>query len=118
MHADVLECDKSFTRSDALAKHMRTVHEIETGRPQEALTKTQSVPDHKTKRRRSPSDHGHREEDPDQKSDGDDSELALYSSPNRYRYLKRQLRWATARNAALKNSLQEAEAHRWQSWAQ
>jgi hypothetical protein len=27
------ECDKSFTRSDALAKHMRTVHETEALRP-------------------------------------------------------------------------------------
>lgn len=27
------ECDKSFTRSDALAKHMRTVHEPEPARP-------------------------------------------------------------------------------------
>lgn len=28
-----LECDKAFTRSDALAKHMRTVHEPESIRP-------------------------------------------------------------------------------------
>lgn len=29
----VVECDKAFTRSDALAKHMRTVHEPEPARP-------------------------------------------------------------------------------------
>ncbi|KAK3700467.1 hypothetical protein LTR37_015971 [Vermiconidia calcicola] len=28
-----IECDKAFTRSDALAKHMRTVHEPEPARP-------------------------------------------------------------------------------------
>jgi Zinc finger, C2H2 type len=116
---NIPECDKSFTRSDALAKHMRTVHEIETGRPQEPPSKAHNVPD-KAKRRRSPSftDHGEREEDMDHKSDGDDPRLALYSTADRYRYLKRRLRWATDRNAALKTNLQESEAHRWQSWAQ
>jgi hypothetical protein len=63
-------------------------------------------------------EHGKREEDVDQKSDTEDPELVLYSSENRYRYLKRHLRWSTDRNAILRNTLQEAEAHRWQSWAQ
>ena len=33
------ECDKSFTRSDALAKHMRTVHETEALRPSDPVPK-------------------------------------------------------------------------------
>lgn len=32
---DEIECDRSFTRSDALTKHMRTVHEPDTPRPAE-----------------------------------------------------------------------------------
>jgi len=31
------ECDRSFTRSDALAKHMRTVHETEALRPSDPV---------------------------------------------------------------------------------
>lgn len=33
------ECDKCFTRSDALAKHMRTVHETEALRPSDPVPK-------------------------------------------------------------------------------
>ena len=35
-----LECDRSFTRSDALAKHMRTVHETEALRPSDPVPKS------------------------------------------------------------------------------
>ncbi|KAF8422029.1 hypothetical protein EV426DRAFT_535926 [Tirmania nivea] len=38
------ECDRSFTRSDALAKHMRTVHETEALRPSDPIPK--SHPNH------------------------------------------------------------------------
>lgn len=34
-----VECDRSFTRSDALAKHMRTVHETEALRPSDPVPK-------------------------------------------------------------------------------
>jgi hypothetical protein len=117
---DTKECDKSFTRSDALAKHMRTVHEIETGKPQDAPSKVQVVIDPKIKRRRSPSlaENGQGEDDLDQRSDVDDPELALYSSANRYRYLKRKLRWATERNTSLRSAAEDAEACRWRNWVQ
>ena len=36
------ECDRSFTRSDALAKHMRTVHETEALRPSDPVPKGHS----------------------------------------------------------------------------
>ncbi|KAI9699063.1 MAG: hypothetical protein M1836_003252 [Candelina mexicana] len=36
------ECDRSFTRSDALAKHMRTVHETEALRPSDPVSKHHS----------------------------------------------------------------------------
>ncbi|KAL4950611.1 hypothetical protein BDW69DRAFT_54303 [Aspergillus filifer] len=37
------ECDRSFTRSDALAKHMRTVHETEALRPSDPVPKRHDV---------------------------------------------------------------------------
>ncbi|CAG8948139.1 unnamed protein product [Penicillium salamii] len=33
------ECDRNFTRSDALTKHMRSVHETDTMRPNDAIAK-------------------------------------------------------------------------------
>ncbi|KAI9815881.1 MAG: hypothetical protein M1832_005191 [Thelocarpon impressellum] len=38
------ECDRSFTRSDALAKHMRTVHETEALRPSDPVPRNHSNP--------------------------------------------------------------------------
>jgi hypothetical protein len=35
-----IECDRAFTRSDALAKHMRTVHETEALRPSDPIPKS------------------------------------------------------------------------------
>lgn len=35
-----IECDRAFTRSDALAKHMRTVHETEALRPSDPVPKS------------------------------------------------------------------------------
>jgi hypothetical protein len=99
---------------------MRTVHEIETGKPQDVPAKIQVVPDTKNKRRRSPSfmENGQGEDDLDPRSDGDDPELALYSSANRYRYLKRKFRWATERNTDLRNTLRDVEAQKWRNWTQ
>jgi hypothetical protein len=114
-----VECDKSFTRSDALAKHMRTVHEIEAGRPQEPVQKSSASLEHKMKRRRSPfsAENGHGDNNIDPRSDGDDPEHGGYSSTNRYRYLKRKLRWALERNASLKEDLQSTEERQWKYWA-
>lgn len=38
------ECDRAFSRTDALTKHMRTVHEAEPLRPSEAIAKTMQPP--------------------------------------------------------------------------
>jgi hypothetical protein len=35
-----VECDRSFTRSDALTKYMRTVHETEALRPSDPVPKS------------------------------------------------------------------------------
>lgn len=37
------ECDRSFTRSDALTKHMRSVHEIDTMRPSDHSTRSNTA---------------------------------------------------------------------------
>ncbi|KAH9904195.1 hypothetical protein F4778DRAFT_780873 [Xylariomycetidae sp. FL2044] len=37
------ECDRAFTRSDALAKHMRTVHETEALRPSDPVPKSMQI---------------------------------------------------------------------------
>ncbi|KAJ5459277.1 hypothetical protein N7530_011221 [Penicillium desertorum] len=38
------ECDRNFTRSDALTKHMRSVHETDTMRPNDSITKVHGTP--------------------------------------------------------------------------
>jgi hypothetical protein len=96
---------------------MRTVHEIETGKPPEPVLKILSVPDQKSKRRRSPSFTENGNDDLDI-FDLDETELSLSSASQRYRYLKRKLRWATERNEHLKEELETAEDNRWRSWAQ
>jgi hypothetical protein len=93
---------------------MRTVHEIETGRPPDALGRMLPGPEQKPKRRRSPpypERNGEVVDDDDDGSDGDDND-----STHRYRYLKRKLRWATERHDKLQTDLQDAEALRWQNW--
>jgi hypothetical protein len=81
-------CDKSFTRSDALAKHLRTVHEIESGRPPDATGRAQPAPEQKAKGQRSQSlpENGEAQDELDNKSEGESEDS---SSVHRYRYLKR-----------------------------
>ncbi|KAH6853882.1 hypothetical protein B0I37DRAFT_349280 [Chaetomium sp. MPI-CAGE-AT-0009] len=43
------ECDRAFTRSDALAKHMRTVHETEALRPSDPVPKSMQAATGKSK---------------------------------------------------------------------
>ncbi|KAL3420808.1 C2H2 finger domain-containing protein [Phlyctema vagabunda] len=43
------ECDRAFTRSDALAKHMRTVHETEALRPSDPIPKSMQPASKSTK---------------------------------------------------------------------
>jgi len=99
---------------------MRTVHEIETGKPPEAPVKAPVVVDHKSKRRRSPSyiENGQDNDETDQRYEVDDTEMSIYSDVDRYRYLRRKLRWAAERNESLRKELQEAETHRWQNWTE
>ncbi|PHH69395.1 hypothetical protein CDD82_7784 [Ophiocordyceps australis] len=68
------ECDRSFTRSDALAKHMRTVHETEALRPSDPVPKSmQAGPSKSSKLKiiiKTP--QSHTTEDGAEASNGDD----------------------------------------------
>ncbi|KZF22271.1 hypothetical protein L228DRAFT_239259 [Xylona heveae TC161] len=82
------ECDRSFTRSDALAKHMRTVHETEALRPSDPVPKHHGNPPNRSQRlklilpARPPSDqpkakHENHEEDVD-----DDATIVTTTDPD------------------------------------
>ncbi|TQV97130.1 C2H2 finger domain-containing protein (Gli3) [Cordyceps javanica] len=71
------ECDRSFTRSDALAKHMRTVHETEALRPSDPVPKSmQAGPPGKSSKLKiiikTPQSHGHGGEDGTDAGHGED----------------------------------------------
>lgn len=130
-----LECDRSFTRSDALAKHMRTVHETEALRPSDpipkhlnpqpgtpgpATTSSGKTPRIKLKLSQ-PKDANHNGTDKD--ADLEDSENLPVpefrpemgfdeherSLPSKqlYRVLRRQIHWAEEEAAELKRKWEE-----------
>jgi hypothetical protein len=70
------ECDRSFTRSDALAKHMRTVHETEALRPSDPIPKSQqsSTAPHKSSKLRIVLKGAHGADASGQDDVGDDSQ--------------------------------------------
>lgn len=77
----MVECDRSFTRSDALAKHMRTVHETETLRPSDPIPKSGD-----TKGRsklkiiiKTPQSHGNNDDTPEEMVDGEDPNKEFYT---------------------------------------
>ncbi|KAM0332212.1 hypothetical protein ACHAQA_002487 [Verticillium albo-atrum] len=74
------ECDRAFTRSDALAKHMRTVHETEALRPSDPVPKSmQSGPTSKSKLKiiiKTPQSHAAGQDD---SINGGDDEIELSS---------------------------------------
>ncbi|CAH0016133.1 unnamed protein product [Clonostachys rhizophaga] len=72
------ECDRSFTRSDALAKHMRTVHETEALRPSDPIPKSMHGPGGKTNKLKiiikTPQSHGPGGDDGDD-ANGENADL-------------------------------------------
>lgn len=143
--ANGLECDRSFTRSDALAKHMRTVHETEALRPSDpvpkhhpqsgtpgpATTSSGKTPRIKLKLSQPSKDANHNGTDKD--ADLEDSESIpvpefgpemgfdeheLSLPPKQlYRVLRRQIHWAEKETAELKRKWEEVlEPLRKQTW--
>ncbi|CAG9971375.1 unnamed protein product [Clonostachys byssicola] len=80
------ECDRSFTRSDALAKHMRTVHETEALRPSDPIPKSMHGPGGKTNKLKiiikTPQSHG---------PGGDDGDDASGENADLYTALSKEL---------------------------
>lgn len=116
------ECDRSFTRSDALAKHMRTVHETEALRPSDPVPK--SHPNHPLNHPRklhpnrepsfSTSDEGQsRFYVPE---DGYDSDEEKLPPKELFRLLKQKQAWAEQEQEELKETLEKLTKKRRETW--
>lgn len=137
------ECDRSFTRSDALAKHMRTVHETEALRPSDPVPKHhsfpgatnapgQKLPRIKLKLSQHPKDGSYDTEPQDSASGAketdsmgvphlgpelgfDEYELSL--APDQLcRLLRRQIHWAEKETTELKREWEVIEPQRKEAW--
>lgn len=130
------ECDRSFTRSDALAKHMRTVHETEALRPSDPVPK--SNPAAKSNQRlklimRTPGGRNNESQSPgpdrlfnvEPDEDGftplttdmgfTEEELAL-GPKELFRLCRRQLKWAEEDKAVLQAELETMTELRDKEW--
>ncbi|KAJ6131227.1 hypothetical protein N7523_001687 [Penicillium sp. IBT 18751x] len=138
------ECDRNFTRSDALTKHMRSVHETDTLRPSDS--KSNALPGHVTgtpasKLQRIRLKLSHPPKEPGAESEPhesilstsiaddedstmpeygpelgfDDHELAMHPH-DLYRLLRRQIHWAEKESAQLRAEWDEIRPKREQSW--
>lgn len=130
-----IECDRSFTRSDALTKHMRTVHETEA-RPDKGLPLLGGpTPASKLQRIKlklsQPKDNDLGPEDPTTIPDIQDMDLSLNvdidefdfdeaekALPARdlYRLLRRQVSWAERDAARLRAEWESTRPRRKQAW--
>ncbi|KAM0286953.1 hypothetical protein ACHAQH_000637 [Verticillium albo-atrum] len=131
------ECDRAFTRSDALAKHMRTVHETEALRPSDPVPKSmQSGPTSKSKLKiiiKTPQSHAAGQDDSINGGD-DDTELSsdLFTALTEeqgftkkeldmpldklYRLCRAQVRWAGDETKALQDEIKVLEAEYKRQW--
>ena len=139
-----LECDKAFTRSDALAKHMRTVHETEALRPSDPVPKNYSSIPPKPQRlklivnsKRRDEGNGDTEVDDDatvySNSDAENdeppaapfeypadvqfTEEELDMPPDRlFKLLRRQIHWSEEDGSDLQDEIRSLEAKRKEEW--
>ncbi|EPE25257.1 C2H2 and C2HC zinc finger [Glarea lozoyensis ATCC 20868] len=131
------ECDRAFTRSDALAKHMRTVHETEALRPSDPIPKSMQ-PAAKTSRRvklihkaspNSAEDHSGATTYGDTNGDASTEWTSSYPpdlgfTPDEeakgpvqlYQYLRRELMWTEEESEILKRQADEMEVIRKREW--
>ncbi|CAJ2512963.1 Uu.00g010820.m01.CDS01 [Anthostomella pinea] len=133
------ECDRAFTRSDALAKHMRTVHETEALRPSDPVPKSMQY--HAGEKRgnklkiiiKTPQSHAAGQDDA--VDDGEPSEdvAADFFTPlteqqgftsrelamdmkSLLRLCRAQVKWGTAEGDNLRQECMEAEEAYRQEW--
>ncbi|OLL25406.1 putative asparagine synthetase [glutamine-hydrolyzing] [Neolecta irregularis DAH-3] len=118
----VPECDKSFTRSDALAKHMRTVHEADALRPSDPIPKSHPQhPQHPQYQGATSSNALTTPRGPDPplreiKLAPTDEPDEFPDSRDQYRLLKHKLQWAGEENKSLKEQVEWSEAKRRKCW--
>ncbi|KAK4105599.1 hypothetical protein N658DRAFT_417450 [Parathielavia hyrcaniae] len=131
------ECDRAFTRSDALAKHMRTVHETEALRPSDPVPKSMQSATGKSRNLKiiikTPQSHAAGHDDAvDEGSAGDESsgdmftqltEEQGFSPEEREMPLKRllnlcrlQVKWAEADGEQLRAECKQWEEFYKQEW--
>ncbi|KAG0134118.1 hypothetical protein HOY82DRAFT_577509 [Tuber indicum] len=128
------ECDRSFTRSDALAKHMRTVHETEALRPSDPIPKshpnhpqnihqpnaaatshsTASSPSSPTSSTKNASKNGASKWYTSE--DGFDPDEEAMPPRELMRLLKKKLAWSEQEQEELKRKLEELEKKRREGW--
>ena len=137
------ECDRSFTRSDALAKHMRTVHETEALRPSDPVPRNYSSANFKPQRLKlvmnskapkeeggdeaadeaatlSPPSGGGVEETPfEYPPEAAFSPEEQGMPPNQlFRLLRRQIAWAEAAGRELEAEVKDLETKRRNEWTE
>lgn len=131
------ECDRSFTRSDALAKHMRTVHETEALRPSDPVPKSmQSGPESKSSKLKiiikTPQSHGASPDDGADAGANDEEINADFFTPitpelfsadelalpvdKLYRKCHWEAKWADDVGEALNKECKEWEAAYYKEW--
>ena len=127
------ECDKAFTRSDALVKHLRTVHDTDSVRPNDPIPKTQSSATVKppkiklTFKKGQAITNGHdadgEVEQPVENGsykyplDLDFTAEELAMPPKQlFRLLRRQVHWSEQEGDKLKKECAELEAERKKEW--
>ncbi|KAL3963949.1 hypothetical protein ACCO45_000953 [Purpureocillium lilacinum] len=131
------ECDRSFTRSDALAKHMRTVHETEALRPSDPVPKSmQTGPTGKSGKLKiiikTPQSHGGGQDDgADGAANGEDSNSEFFTAltsdtfsadelslpvDKLYRKCYWESKWADEVGDALKKEYKEWEELYYKEW--
>ncbi|TVY75619.1 INO80 complex subunit [Lachnellula suecica] len=133
------ECDRAFTRSDALAKHMRTVHETEALRPSDPVPKYMH-PQHKQARLKllikkdqsqpetpsTPATNGNTTGSPQfngwtssyPPELGFTSEEEARGAEQLWRLLRRQIHWAQEETEELKQQSEVLEQLRRKEWAE
>ncbi|KAI8629392.1 hypothetical protein F5Y19DRAFT_80445 [Xylariaceae sp. FL1651] len=133
------ECDRAFTRSDALAKHMRTVHETEALRPSDPVPKSMQL--HAGEKRgnkfkiiiKTPQSHAAGQDDAVDDGDASDGITADFFTPltEQQGFTSRELamdmealwklcvanvKWATKEGELLRQECKEAEEIYRQEW--
>lgn len=109
----VPECDKNFTRSDALAKHMRTVHDTEqklNNVDSSLLIGGGSV------RRFKDDDDKEKENEQEDEDMTDEEDMTEQQAQQQFQSLKRKLVWALEMKESLTSELNNAKKQRDNAW--